>query len=44
MLALYGNCLSSKDGKLIGWALEQLGRTGMESEEKRFREIYNGRA
>ena len=40
MVAFYQNCLHSDKGKLIGWALEQLGRTSMESEAERFRTIY----
>lgn len=40
MMAFYQNCLHSERGKIIGWALEQLGRTSMESEAGRFRAIF----
>jgi len=40
MMAFYENCLRSDKGKDIGWALDQLGRTSMESEADRFRAIY----
>ncbi len=40
MMAFYQNCLHSERGKIIGWALGQLGRTSMESEDDRFRAIF----
>ncbi len=43
MVAFYHNCLRSEDGKLIGWALQELGRPSMESEVDRFLAIYEGR-
>ena len=39
MLAFYENCLRSDRGQIIGWALDQLGRTSMESEAGRFRSL-----
>lgn len=44
MIAFYHNCLRSEDGKLIGWALQKLGRISMESEQQRFLAIYEGRS
>jgi len=44
MVSFYQNCLQSERGQIIGWALDKLGRTSMESEEERFRAIYEGRA
>lgn len=44
MVTFYHNCLRSEDGKLIGWALQQLGRPSMESEKEHFLAIYKGRS
>lgn len=44
MVVFYENCLHSERGKLVGWALRQLGRTSMESEADRFRAIHEDRA
>lgn len=40
MKNFYENCLSSDKGKLVGWALSQLGKKSMESEYERFKAIY----
>ena len=40
MVNFYENCLRSERGRFIGWALQQLGRTSMESEADRFRRVY----
>ncbi|CAG1015815.1 hypothetical protein ANRL4_05604 [Anaerolineae bacterium] len=42
MLRFYESCLRSEDGKLVGWALNQVGRKSMESEYERFRSIAAG--
>ncbi|MBC8450401.1 MAG: hypothetical protein H8D78_21920 [Chloroflexi bacterium] len=44
MLAFYENCLRSERGRIIGWALDRLGRTSMESEAERFRSLSQTRA
>jgi len=40
MVNFYENCLHSERGQIIGWALQQLGRTSLESEADRFRQVY----